>query len=162
MIQRLNVKGVPSKSKISFSPIKEMSKEDRNQAVRKIAKKRAHRSDWTLDRTLEESDRTLRSRGSAIGATGRWRQIDRTQDSRVRSSTERFQSGETTTRRIWWQVTGRWQCPISCSWLQRSGRPDASGQDVISVWSVAEKRDFIPNGYFLSGACKYNPNRPNE
>ena len=27
MIQRLNVKGVPSKSKISFSPIKEMSKE---------------------------------------------------------------------------------------------------------------------------------------
>ena len=32
----------------------------------------------TLDRTLEENDRTLRSRGSATGATGRWWQIDRT------------------------------------------------------------------------------------
>ena len=30
------------------------------------------------------------------------------------------------------------------------------------VRSVAEKRDFIPNGYFFSGAYKYNPNRPNE
>ena len=30
------------------------------------------------------------------------------------------------------------------------------------VRSVAEKRDFVPNGYFLSGAYKYNPNRPNE
>ena len=30
-------------------------------------------------------------------------------------------------------------------------------QDVISVQSVAEKRDFVPNGYFLSGAYKYNP-----
>ena len=43
--------------------------EDRNQAVRKIAKKRAHRGDRMLDRTLHrtlvESDRTLRSRGSA-------------------------------------------------------------------------------------------------
>ena len=28
------------------------------------------------------------------------------------------------------------------------------GQDVISVRSVAEKLDFIPNGYFLSGAYK--------
>ena len=34
------------------------------------------------------------------------------------------------------------------------------GQDVISVQSVAEKRDFIPNDYFLSGAYKYIPNRP--
>ena len=41
--------------------------------------------------------------------------------------------------------------------LQRSGRPDASGQDMISIRLVAEKRDFIPNGYFLSGAYKYNP-----
>ena len=127
-----------------------------NQAVRKIAKKRAHRSDRTLDRTREESGRMLRSRGSATGATGRWtgrwRQIDRTQDSRVRSSTERFQSGETVTGRVRWQVTGRWQRSISGSRLQRSGRPDASGQDVISVQSVAEKWDFVPNGYFLSGA----------
>ena len=30
------------------------------------------------------------------------------------------------------------------------------------VRSVAEKREFVPNGYFLSGAYKYNPNRPNE
>ena len=36
-------------------------------------------------------------------------------------------------------------------------RPDASGQDVISVRSVAEKQDFIANDYFLSGAYKYNP-----
>ena len=28
--------------------------------------------------------------------------------------------------------------------------------------SVAEKRDFVPNGYFLCGAYKYNPNRPFE
>ena len=32
-----------------------------------------------------------------------------------------------------------------------------SDQDVISVGSVAEKRDFIPNGNFLSVAYKYNP-----
>ena len=38
--------------------------------------------------------------------------------------------------------------------VQRLGRPEASGQDVISVWSVAEKRDFVPNGYFLSWAYK--------
>ena len=41
--------------------------------------------------------------------------------------------------------------------VQRSGRPDASGQDDISVRSVAEKRDFVLNDYFLSGAYKYNP-----
>ena len=41
-----------------------------------------------------------------------------------------------------------------CSRLQWLGRPDASGQDVISVRSIAEKRDFVPNGYFLSGAYK--------
>ena len=38
--------------------------------------------------------------------------------------------------------------------VQRLGRPNVSGQDVFSVRSVAEKRDFIPNGYFLSGAYK--------
>ena len=92
--------------------------EDRNQAVRKIAKKRAHRDDRTLDRTLEESDRTLRSRGSASAAvterwTGCWLQIDRTQNYSVRSSTERFQSGEITTGHVQWHVTGCWQSPIS-------------------------------------------------
>ena len=94
---------------------------------------------------------------ASVAATGRWRQIDRTQDSRVRSSTERFHSGENTTRRVRWHVTGRWQRPISGSRLQRSGRPDTSDQDDLSLWSVAEKRDFVPNGYFLSGAYKYNP-----
>ena len=137
--------------------------EDRNQAKHKITKKRAHRGDRTLDRTLvaqwpdtpikrlsRSSDRTLNIK------------IDRTQDNSVRSSTERFQSSEIVTRRVWWHVTGRWQRPISGSRLQRLGRLDASGQEVISVLSVAEKRDFVPNGYFLSGAYKYNPNRPFE
>ena len=32
-----------------------------------------------------------------------------------------------------------------------------SGQ--FSVRSVAVSREFDPNGYFLSGAYKYNPNR---
>ena len=36
----------------------------------------------------------------------------------------------------------------------RSGR--------FSVRSVAELSEFDPNGYFLSGAYKYNPNRPFE
>ena len=87
---------------------------------------------------------------------------DRTQEHSVRSSTERFQARETATGRVRWQATGRWQRLIGSSRLQRSGRPNASGQDVISVRSVAEKRDFVPNGYFLSGAYKYTPNRPFE
>ena len=82
---------------------------------------------------------------------------DRTQGISVRSSTKRFQACETTTGRVRWQATGRWQRPIGGSWLQRSGRPDASGQDDLSVQSVAELREFDPNGYFLSGAYKYNP-----
>ena len=49
---------------------------DRNQVARKITKKRAHRGDRTLDRTLAESDQTLRSKGSAtttsVATTGRW------------------------------------------------------------------------------------------
>ena len=32
----------------------------------------------------------------------------------------------------------------------------------FSVRSVADLREFDPNGYFLSGAYKYNPNRPFE
>ena len=66
------------------------------------------------------------------------------------------------TERVRWQVTGRWQRPISCSRLQRSGQPDVSNQDDSSVQSVAEKRDFVPKDYFLSGAYKYNPNQRNE
>ena len=50
--------------------------EDRNQAVHKIVKKRAHRGDRTLDQTLEESDQALQSvaqqqQGSAT-VTRRW------------------------------------------------------------------------------------------
>ena len=56
--------------------------EDWNQAIRKITKKRAHRGDQmldrALDRTLDESDRTLRSRGSAIGVSSSDRTLDRT------------------------------------------------------------------------------------
>ena len=37
------------------------------------------------------------------------------------------------------------------------GTTGVSGQDVISIQSVAEKRDFVPNDYFLSGAYKYTP-----
>ena len=84
--------------------------EDRNQAVRKIAKKRAGRGDRTLDRTLEarpELDRWLGRQ-----ATGREDRTlaatDRTQKRSVRSSTVRFQSGKSTTGRVQWQATGRW------------------------------------------------------
>ena len=54
---------------------------------------------------------------------------DRTQGISVRSSTKRFQACETTTGRVRWQATGRWKRPIDSSRLQRSGRPDTSGQD---------------------------------
>ena len=120
---------------------------------------------------------TRSRRNELTEVTGRWRkatgrsdqearqqqqpdaewQIDRTQDSSVRSSTVWFQSGELATGRVRWQVTGRCQCPISCSRLQRLGQPDASDNDDSSVRSVAEKRNFVPNGYFLSGAYKYSP-----
>ena len=50
--------------------------------------------------------------------------------------------------------------PVACD-----RTPSASDQLVAAlmvgmtghVRSVAEKRDFVPNGYFLSGAYKYNP-----
>ena len=61
------------------------------------------------------------------------------------------------TGRVRWQATGRWERPIGSSRLQRSGRPNASGQDDLNVRSVTELREFDPNGYFLSGAYKYNP-----
>ena len=57
-------------------------------------------------------------------------------------------------------LTGHWQRSISCSRVQWSRQSNASDQDDSSVRSVAEKRDFIPNGYFLNGAYKYNPNQP--
>ena len=33
-------------------------------------------------------------------------------------------------------------------------RPVGTDRTLVRVRSVAEKRDFIPNGYFLSGAYK--------
>ena len=89
--------------------------------MRKIAKKRARRGDRTLDRWLGRQATGRKDR--TLAAT------DRTQERSFRSSTERFQARETATGRVRWQATGRWQRPISTSLRQRSGRPDASGQD---------------------------------
>ena len=75
---------------------------------------------------------------------------DQTQDRSVRSSTVRFQSSKSATGRVRWQATGRWQRPIKYiagSTVGTTGR----------VRSVAELWEFDPNGYFLSGAYKYNP-----
>ena len=77
--------------------------------------------DRTLDRWLGKQATGRKDR--TLAAT------DRTQKHSVRSSTERFQARETATGCVRWQATGRWQRPIGGSWLQRSGRPDASGQD---------------------------------
>ena len=72
---------------------------------------------WKRDRTLDRwlGRQATGRKDRTLAAT------DRTQERSVRSSTERFQARET--------ATGRWQRPIGSSWLQRSGRPDASGQD---------------------------------
>ena len=80
---------------------------------------------WKHDRTLDQwLDRQATGRKDrTLAAT------DRTQERSVRSSTERFQSGISVTGRVRWQATGRWKRPIGSSWLQRSGRLDASGQD---------------------------------
>ena len=121
--------------------------------MRKIAKKRARRGDRTLDRTL---DRWLGRQ-----ATGREDRTlaatDRTQDRSVRSITVRFQSGKSTTGRVRWQVTGHWPASdwyIAGSMVGTTGRV-RSGR--FSAQSVAVLWKFDPNGYFLSGAYKYNP-----
>ena len=71
--------------------------------------------------------------------TRRWRQIDQTQE--LQRPIE------------YKEVPDRRNCdrtrPVACDRTL-----DASGLDVISVRTVAEKRDFSPNGYFLSGAYK--------
>ena len=79
------------------------------------------RKDRTLDRWLGRQATGRKDR--TLAAT------DRTQERSVRSSTERFQSGISVTGCVRWQATGRWQRPIGGSRLQRSGRPDTSGQD---------------------------------
>ena len=108
---------------------------------------------WKRDRTLDRwlGRQATGRKDRTLAAT------DRTQERSVRSSTERFQAREIATGHVRWQATGRWQRPIGSSRLQRSGRLDASGQDDLSVRSVAELRESDPNGYFLSGADKYNP-----
>ena len=61
---------------------------------------------------------------------------------------------KSTTGRVWWQVTGRWPASdqfIAGSMVGTTGRV-RSGR--LSVQSVAVSREFDPNGYFLSGACK--------
>ena len=87
---------------------------------------------------------------------------DQTQDSSVRSSTVRFQSDKSATGRVRWQATGRWPASdqhIAGSTVEMTRRV-RSGR--FNVRSVAISREFDLNGYFLSGAYKYNPNRPFE
>ena len=112
--------------------------EDRNQATRKIAKKRAHSS----DRTLTKSDRTLRSEawqqqqrpdvGPDAGSKLTGRRIaasDREQRGSIAASGQLFMAPTVgTTGRV---QSGRQQRPVS-----------------------SRKVGFIPNGYFLSGAYK--------
>ena len=53
-----------------------------------------------------------------------------------------------------------WTRPMACDWtLAASDQLIAAltVETIGRVRSVAEKRDFIPNGYFLSGAYKYKP-----
>ena len=63
--------------------------EDWNQAVCKIAKKRAHCGDRTLDRTLDKQPDAATGRGQVARQTGDWildrtlAATDRTQDSSV-------------------------------------------------------------------------------
>ena len=111
--------------------------------------------DRTLDkrpdagqRTRQTGDRTL---DRTLAAT------DRMQERSIRSSTERFQSGTSTTGRVRCQATGRWPTSdqhIAGSTVGTTGRV-RSGR--FSVRSVAVSWEFDPNGYFLSGAYKYNP-----
>ena len=80
---------------------------------------------------------------------------DQTQDSSVRLITVRFQNGKSATGHVRWQATGRWPASdqyIAGSTVGTTGR----------VRSVAVSWQFDPNGYFLSGAYKYTPNRPFE
>ena len=72
---------------------------------------------WKRDRMLDRwlGRQATGRKDRTLAAT------DQTQEHSVRLSTERFQARET--------ATGRWQRPIDSSRLQRSGRPDVSGQD---------------------------------
>ena len=106
---------------------------------------------WKRDRTLDRwlGRQATGHKDRTLAAT------DRTQEHSVRSSTERFQSGISATERVRWQATGRWPASDQCFAVSMVG---TTGR----VWSVAVSWEFDPNGYFLSGAYKYNPNRPFE
>ena len=66
------------------------------------------------------------------------------------------------TGRVRWQATGRWPASDQCIAGSTVGTTGRVRSGRFSIRSIAELREFDPNGYFLSGAYKYNPNRPNE
>jgi len=127
--------------------------------VRKIAKKRARRGDRTLDRTLEArpdagpvarqtGDRT---QGPDAGGNrpdaGTQRPIEYREVPGARNCDRtRPVAGDRTLA-----ASDRWfaAATVGTTGRVRSGR--------FSVRSVADLREFDPNGYFLSGAYKYNP-----
>ena len=84
-------------------------------------------------------------RNELIEVTGRWtaHRGDRTLDQTLSS-----------------KVNGAGcQSPINISKVPKScfrdrTRPVSADRTLVRVRSVAEKRDFVPNGYFLSGAYK--------
>ena len=118
---------------------------------------RSRRNELTVGTGRWTNDRTLRpDTGWRLGrqATGRKDRTlagtDRTQERSVRSITVRFQSDKSATGRVRWQATGRWLASdqyIAGSTVGTTGR----------VRSVVVLLEFDPNGYFLSGAYKYNP-----
>ena len=87
--------------------------------------------------------------------TGRWWQIDRTQELQrlieYRDVPERRNCDRTR--------------PMACDRTLTASDQLITALTVGTIGRVrlvAEKRDFISNGYFLSGAYKYTPNRANE
>ena len=82
-------------------------------------------------KVIGRSDQEARQQKASAVAIEHWQQIDRTQT----AASDRVQKGSKAVKL----------------------RPDAFDQDDLSVRSVAKKQDFILNGYFLSGAYKYNP-----
>ena len=108
---------------------------------------------WTSDQMLRlDAEQVTRQTGNrTLVAT------DQMLESSVRSSTVRFQNSETATESIRWQVTGRWPASDQCIAGSTVGSTGRVRSGRFSVRSVAESRDFVPNGYFLSGAYKYIP-----
>ena len=121
-------------------------------------KKRALTGDRTLDRTLAESDRTLRSRGSATaGVSSSDRTLAANQpDAELQRPIEYRKVPE---RRNYDRTR-----PVACDWTLAASdqliaaltvgttRRVRSGRDQHPVSS--RKAGFHPNGYFLNGAYK--------